>query len=231
MMEKPSRIGLFGGTFNPVHYGHLRAAREAVEALCLERLVLIPAAQPPHKLPGDVAPAPARLEMLHRATVNCPDFDVSDVELQRNGLSYSIDTLAVLQTRLPAASQLYWIMGLDAFLEIHTWKAWQELLDRVALVILDRPQPYLTPAQDATRMIQVWLQQHFPNQYVYQGAASSGWSCFQRVGCPSLGLLTITRLDISATRIRHLIRQGRSIQFLVPPSVAAYIQDQGLYHP
>ncbi len=224
------RVGLFGGTFNPIHYGHLRAAREVAEALQLDRLYLIPVSQPPHKPPKEIAPASERLEMLRLATVNCPDFVVSEIEVARGGLSYSIDTLQAFQSRLddaarPKNQNCIWIIGTDAFLEIHTWKSWRTLVRTCAFAVMQRPDAGAGFATHPQKVLADYLQQHFEKPYHYDSRRTR-FTCADR---PPVCLVKITMFDISATMIRALVRNGRSIQFLVPPAVAHHIQTRGLY--
>ena len=122
------RFGLFGGTYNPVHIGHLRAALEVKEGFSLDEVFLIPAALPPHKMPGEVADADDRLHMLSLALEDAPGLTISDVELKRSGPSYTIDTVQHFKRNAPDQFQIYLIMGMDAFLEIDTWKSYDELL-------------------------------------------------------------------------------------------------------
>ncbi len=134
------RFGLFGGTFNPVHLGHLRAALEVKEGFELEKIFLIPAALPPHKIPGEVADGGDRLHILNLALEDTPGLSVSDVELTRSGPSYTIDTVHHFKRTLPEKSQIYLIMGLDAFLEINSWKSYEELLVQIPIIVINRPQ-------------------------------------------------------------------------------------------
>ena len=114
------RIGLFGGTYNPIHFGHLRAATEVREAFELDRVILIPAAQPPHKRAGNLAPSEDRLKMVRLAVENDPALEISDVEIRRSGPSYTFDTIQHFKEKLAADAQIYLILGLDAVLEIDT---------------------------------------------------------------------------------------------------------------
>jgi nicotinate-nucleotide adenylyltransferase len=134
------RIGLFGGTFNPVHLGHLRAAVEVRQGFELDEIFLVPAALPPHKIPGDVAASADRLNMLNLALGADSGLKVSDVELNRSGPSYTIDTVQHFKQTLPAESRLFLIMGLDAFLEIDTWKSYRKLLTQIPLIVINRPR-------------------------------------------------------------------------------------------
>jgi nicotinate-nucleotide adenylyltransferase len=132
-------IGLFGGTFNPVHLGHLRAAVEVREGFELDEIFLIPAALPPHKVSGEVAASADRLHMLNLALGADAGLKVSNVELNRSGPSYTIDTVHYFKQTLPAETRLHLIMGLDAFLEIDTWKSYRELLAQIPLIVINRP--------------------------------------------------------------------------------------------
>ncbi|HSM73080.1 MAG TPA: nicotinate (nicotinamide) nucleotide adenylyltransferase, partial [Desulfobacterales bacterium] len=118
-----NRIGLFGGTFNPIHLGHLRSAQEVLEAFDLQRILLIPSALPPHKEPEFLANAADRLAMIRQATLGHTGLSVSDVEITRPGPSYTIDTVRFFKRSLPADTRLFLVVGLDAFLEIDSWKA------------------------------------------------------------------------------------------------------------
>ena len=133
------RIGLFGGTFNPIHNGHLWAALEVKSGFNLDQIYLIPAAVPPHKTPGMVANAADRLRMIHLAIADLSGIAVADVELRRPGPSYTIDTVKHFKHTLKKGSRIYLVMGLDAFLEINTWKSYKELLEQIAFIVVARP--------------------------------------------------------------------------------------------
>lgn len=130
------RIGLFGGTFDPPHIGHLIVAQDARFGLSLDRLVFIPAAQPPHKR-GSISPAPLRLAMLEAAVAGEPGFDIDDVELNRPGASYTVDTLRIYRTRYPA-DELFLLMGADQFAEIASWREADALPSLATLAVLSR---------------------------------------------------------------------------------------------
>ena len=135
------RIGLFGGTFNPIHYGHLRAAMEVCEGFDLENIYFIPSSLPPHKNIQDVASGADRLEMTRLALGGNPKFILSDVELKRPGLSYSIDTVKHFKRSLKTDVDLFLVMGVDAFLEIDTWKSFNHLFRMIPMIIMTRPLP------------------------------------------------------------------------------------------
>lgn len=216
--EPPSRLGLFGGTFNPIHYGHLRAAEEVAEALNLSRLWFIPAAEPPHKAPQEITPFAVRLTMTRLAVGEHPLIAVSDIEGQRPGKSYSIETVRCLRERFGPAWELYFILGLDAILEIQTWKEYRELFTLCHFVVLDRP------GYDAKLLGDLLCREVHPQCRPLEGAAG-----FQHPSGYKVFFQAITLMDISATGIRGLVRQGRSIRYLLPEAVRGYIIDNKLY--
>ena len=154
--EAPLRLGLFGGTFNPMHYGHLRSAEEVCQALGLTRLWFIPAGQPPHKTAQGITPFEVRLEMSRLAVGNHPVMSVSDLEGQRPGRSYSIETLRQISQEVGPAWELYFILGLDAILEIATWRDYKDLFTLSHFVVLDRP------GYDRQRLGEVLLREVHP---------------------------------------------------------------------
>lgn len=217
------RIGLFGGTYNPIHLGHLRAATEVREAFGLDRIILIPAAQPPHKEFEALAAADERLAMLALAVADDDGFDISDVELLRSGPSYTIDTLAHFRSRLVPDAELFLIMGLDAFVEIDTWKAYRRLLQGVPLIVISRPGAAVH-GHGWQRVPEV-LSSVSDAEYRFSDAGAA----YVAPGRPPIHVLDVSSLDISSTRIRALVQSGRSIRYLVPHRVADYIAAKGLY--
>ena len=133
------QLGVLGGTFDPIHLGHLRAAEEAREALGLDRVLFLPACTPPHKVSRRITPSAARLELVQRAVVDNPRFAVSDLELNRAGPSYSVDTLAELRRGLGTDDRLWFMLGEDAFREVHTWCSYGELFRLADFAVLRRP--------------------------------------------------------------------------------------------
>jgi nicotinate-nucleotide adenylyltransferase len=210
------RVGLFGGTFNPVHLGHLRGAEQIREAFDLQELIFIPAALPPHKVMGKIIEPQHRLEMVKRAIQKNPYFSASDVELKRSGKSYSIDTIRHFRER-HQSSLFFFILGRDAFLEIETWKEYQHLFSLCNFIVMTRPgfQKFsrsplpesLIPAFRYDQKTQAWVH-------------SSGYMLFFK---------EIKFLDISSTGVRELIEKGESVRYLVPPEVEAYVREHGLY--
>lgn len=133
----PLRLGLFGGTFDPPHNGHVAVAKDVADALHLNRLLWIPAREPPHKAQQDVTPAPLRLEMVLAATAEDARFEVSDVETAREGPSYTVDTLGEVRRRFPHAT-LYFIVGADEYDALATWRAPEQILELARLAVMDR---------------------------------------------------------------------------------------------
>uniref|UniRef100_A0A7C3Z6K8 Probable nicotinate-nucleotide adenylyltransferase n=1 Tax=Desulfobacca acetoxidans TaxID=60893 RepID=A0A7C3Z6K8_9BACT len=218
MKTKPKRLGLFGGTFNPIHYGHLRSAEEVAEALNLRRILFIPAALPPHKAPVGVTPFEVRLTMTRLAVGRHPRLAVSDVEGRRPGKSYSIDTLRYFREELGPQGELYFILGLDAVLEISSWKDYRELFTLSHFVVLDRP------GYDRGQLGELLRRQVHPG---FKPLAD-GRGFQHPQGCQVLFQST-TLLDISATRIRQSVQQERSIRYLLPERVRRFILKNRLY--
>jgi nicotinate-nucleotide adenylyltransferase len=219
------RIGLFGGTFNPVHFGHLRAALEVKAGFDLDEVILIPAALPPHKTPGEVADAADRLQMLNLALEDSPGLKLSDVEIKRSGPSYTIDTVLHFKHTLPDQSRIYLIMGLDAFLDIDTWKSYDELLFKIPFIIINRPKSGITGDDFDWKFMENYVTSKISTDYVF----SASQSCYRAKNKQPVYVFEVTVLDISSTRVRNLINEDRSIRYLVPRKVAEFINSKGLY--
>jgi nicotinate-nucleotide adenylyltransferase len=219
------RFGLFGGTFNPVHLGHLRAAIEVKEGFELDKILLIPAALPPHKTPGEVVDASDRLQMLNLAVEDTAGFIVSDVELKRSGPSYTIDTVNHFKRVLPDKSEIYLIMGLDAFLEIDSWKSYQALLMQIPIIVINRPSSDNCMSSVGWELMNDYLKTGISGNYKFSELQSS----YLADGKQPIHVFEVTALDISSTRIRSLIKGGRSIGYLVPRKAAEFINSRGLY--
>ena len=214
-------VGIFGGTFDPVHFGHLRPALEVTENLGLEELRLIPGRVPPHRAAPGAAPE-ARLQMLRLAVAQQPGFLIDEREMQREGPSFSVDTLRSLRSELGADRPLCLIVGADAFLGLGSWHCWEEIPRLAHIVVTHRPGWELEPhtvagAEDAIALLD---------------RARLG-SREQLASAPAGGvwLEAVTQLEISATDIRRRQRTGRNIRFLLPDAVRRYIDDNGLYGP
>lgn len=219
------RIGLFGGTFNPVHFGHLRSALEVKEGFELDEIILIPAALPPHKSPGEVADAADRLHMLSLALEDTADFRLSDVELRRAGPSYTIDTVYYFKRTLPAESRIFLIMGLDAFLEIDTWKSYKELLIQVPFIVINRPKAGNGAHEFRWKALENYLKAKISADYAFVESRPG----FRSPTGQPVYVFEVTALDISSTDVRKLVKEGRSIEYLVPQKVAEFIKSKGIY--
>jgi len=219
------RIGLFGGTFNPIHRGHLRAASEVIKRFNLDQIYLIPAALPPHKTSGQVAKAADRLAMINLAIADLPGVTVSDVELNRPGPSYTIDTIRHFKLTLAKGARIYLIMGLDAFLEIHTWKSHQDLLEEIAFIILARPQEEYPDARQGWRILEAYIKSNLSADNHFDAEHA----CYSLEGKQPIYICDIWALDISSTKIRQKVKRKQRIEDFVTPEVAEYIRLKGLY--
>ena len=222
-------IGLFGGTFNPVHIGHLSAARQVKKRFCLDKIYIIPAAIPPHKEPAHIVDAADRSEMIRLAVLNNPDLmdfvEVSDVELRRKGTSFTIDTVSYFATILPEKTEFYFILGCDAFLEIHTWKAYAELFERVSFVVMSRPHVQHLSTDAMWETCEKYLKHRISNSY----QRSDDKACFTHEKKKPVYFFNVTPMDISSTMIRHYVRLKKDICPFVNEHVEQYIKKKGLY--
>ena len=219
------RIGLFGGTYNPIHLGHLRAAVEVKEGFSLDEIYLIPCAIPPHKKSGHVAGAQERYEMARIATSNTPGFFTSDVELKRSGPSYTIDTILHFKSVLQKNTELYFILGLDAFLEIDTWKSYMDLFPLIPFIILTRPHAGQIDPDLRQQKIEDFIKSKISAGYKYDSSQSG----FIHLEMEPVFLFDVTSLEISSSAIRNLIKRRRSIRYLVPDEIIDFIKTKGLY--
>ncbi len=205
---------LLGGTFDPIHYGHLRAVEEVRQALGIARILLIPAGHPPHRQ-SPWADARHRLEMTRHAVARHPHIAVSAVEIERPGPSYTVETLRALRSERPEAV-LAMVIGMDAFLRFDTWHDWEEILDLTHLVVTGRPG---WPAAELPEGLRQTLYQRRCDRAGALRAQPGGKILFH----------TVTALEISATQIRSLLARGHSPRFLLPDVVLDYIEAEGLY--
>ena len=199
-------IGLYGGSFDPIHHGHLIAARAVAEQLGLERMIFIPAPSPPHKTGRRLSEATHRLAMARLAVAGEAGFEASDLEIARGGLSYTVLTVEAFRREVGPATPLYWLIGTDSLGELHTWYQVERLIELCRVVTAARPgfeDPDLAPLEARIGPEQVAVLRQ--------------------------GVLTTPMIDISATDVRRRVAGGRSIRYLVPPSVEAYIREHGLY--
>jgi nicotinate-nucleotide adenylyltransferase len=219
------RIGLFGGTFNPIHNGHLWAVLEVKSGFNLDQIYIIPAAVPPHKASGTVTSADDRLQMIHLAIAGLSGITVADVELKRPGPSYTIDTVRHFKHKLKKGSRIFLIMGLDAFLEIHTWKSYKELLEQIAFIVIARPTPNYAEAQQGRKILENYFKSRLSANY----KLSAGNDCYTAQGKQPIYFSDVKALDISSTVVREKIREKKTIENWVPRPVAEYIKLKGLY--
>lgn len=206
------RIGFFGGTFNPVHYGHLRAAEEARTLLSLDAIQFLPSGNPPLKN-ADLADMHDRVALTKLAIAGNPTFSLCDIELQSAQKSFTVDTARALAERYPK-DDLIFILGADAFLDLPNWYRPEELTALIDFAVVTRPG--VAP--------EIVLQSPFLDECV--SAEPQAW---RLRGGRTAVFLEITPLGISSTQLRRLIREGKSIRYLVPDSVAAYIEKKLLY--
>jgi len=208
-------IGLYGGTFDPVHYGHLRTALEVQEALGLVELRLVPCQIPPHR--GEPGARPdQRLAMLHAALTEAPPgLCIDPRELERHGPSYMVDTLASLRRELPERQPLVLIVGLDAYLGLPRWRHWERLFELAHVAVMRRPG----------------FEPEWPPELAREQNLRQTPRAADLHGRPAglIHFVTVTQLDISASRIRALIASGRSARYLTPDAVLDLIRRWGLY--
>ena len=217
------RVGIFGGTFNPIHFGHLRSAEEVGEALALDHVRFIPTALPPHKSMEEVAPALDRLEMVRLAVEENPAFVCDPIEVERGGKSYTVDTLMALSEGSCKGASLYFIVGVDAFLEIHAWREPGKILQManfcVTLRIGQEPNDLLETARRALTGVKASLTLEQVEHNKVQIIETKMIIDFK----------SISNFDISATDIRQKAAAGASLQYLLPRSAELFIIRRGLY--
>ena len=200
-------------------------ADRVLQGFSLDRLYIIPCRVPPHKFPAYLAPAAKRLRMIQLALPADARYRLSDVEIQRSGPSYTIDTVDRFRTRIIPGAALYLMMGMDAFLEIHTWKSQRRLLEAVQPVVLSRwVDGRMQTGDDVSRM-EGYLRSRLSGDYNY----NEEQICWQQVGGNRIHLLPTTPVEISSSQVRQRIRAGKAIADLVPPAVNAYIGQKELY--
>lgn len=204
MTNRIMRLGIMGGTFDPVHYGHLVTAEGARYTFGLDEVLFVPAGKPPHKQNAQVSDPEHRYMMTVLATLTNPYFEVSRLEIDRGGVSYTVDTLRTLREQYGPEAELFFITGADAILDITTWKDSDQCLALAHFVAATRPGFSLDHLPESTRQ---WLARYKDRFHI----------------------LRVPAMAISSTEIRERVREGCSIRYLVPEPVEHYIRRQGLY--
>jgi len=219
-----TRIGLFGGTFNPIHLGHLRAAEEVREALALECILFIPSAIPPHKKPDPedpIASKEERLDWVERATREHKAFSIDRIEIDRDGRSFLVDTLRAIRDREAGCRRTVFILGEDAFAEMGEWRDPEALFALTDLAVMTRPPGQLSSLADR-------IPPAVKGAFEFE---DGGQRAEHRQAGTRIELVPISALDISSSKIRERCREGRSIRFLVPETIRERIETSGRYGP
>ncbi|MGE5380341.1 MAG: nicotinate-nucleotide adenylyltransferase [Methylocystaceae bacterium] len=194
------KLGVMGGTFDPIHLGHLAAAENARFYLELDRVLFMLSAQPPHKLDMQVTSAHHRLKMVELAVADNPHFEVSTLEMQRKGASYTVDTIKQLHVQF-AQPEIYFLMGSDSLFDLVNWYHYEEIAHQCLLVSISRPG--------------------FANEDAYQSLPLAVRA--------STRILEVPKLEISSTELKRRLKSGEPVRYLLPTSVEAYIKEHHLY--
>jgi nicotinate-nucleotide adenylyltransferase len=217
-MDK-ERIGLLGGTFNPVHEGHLRAALEVQRKFNFHKILFIPSYIPPHKQTTEIASPEDRYAMVELAVRGFPGFLASSIEIEAKEKSYSIITLNKVK-KMYQNAWIFFILGFDAFLEIETWRSYERVLEQCHFIVTSRPGYPLAKAKNV-------LPENYDDKIISLGESGSvGEDLIEKF---RIFLLPIRALDVSSTEIRRKIRQGQSVKGFVPEAVEVYIKRKKLY--
>jgi len=216
------RLGIFGGTFNPVHSGHLRTAEEARYKLRLDKVIFVPAGNPPFK-ERDAVAASHRYAMATLAAASNKDFIVSDFEAVKRGKSYTVDTFQMLRKRYPG-DELFFILGSDAFLDMPKWREPEKLTGMTDFIIVGRPGFSFGAIAGSPYIVSLKSQEGASAQ-----PAVDAYTCYSLKSGRSAFLVPVTQMDISSTCIRRLVEEKRSIKYLLPASVERYIKKHKLY--
>jgi len=203
-------VALFGGTFNPIHNGHLLIAEEVRTKYNLDKVVFIPSFQPPHKETANLADPAQRLIMAHLGTVDNPCFEVSSVEMDRGGKSYTVDTLRHFKDQYGDGVQLYFIVGADMLMELTTWKNIDEILQMCRFIAVQRP------GYDIAKILNY--------RFIASNSPNLSGEMFDNILVED-----VARLDVSSTLVRQRVKEWKSIKYLVPEPVEQYIHNQQLY--
>jgi len=208
-----------GGTFNPIHSGHLKAAELVMEKIPMEKILFIPSYVPPHKELADMAAPFHRLKMVELAVAGNPAFEASSLEMDAEGTSYSVFTLEKIRNSYPLAT-IFFIMGIDAFLEIKTWKEYKKVLKQCSFIIMNRPGYCLEDAKYVLEKKYIRDIHEYQDGQIFKDVLDEK---------PKIILFPMLSLDVSSTDIRHRFAEKKETKGLVPESVQAYIQKYKLY--
>jgi len=212
-----ARVAVLGGSFNPIHYGHLLLADDVLERLGLDRVLFVPAGAPPHKPAAQLAPAADRLEMVRLAIDGHPRFAVSDLEVRRTGLSYTVDTLQALAT---GGDTLFLVIGSETFLDLLSWREPRRVAALARLVVIPRAGSVFDPEGAAAQKVlrEIGVEGGFVHAAAGQAAPPRG-----------VVIVHAASLPLSASELRQRLREGRSLAFRMPPAVIEYVRTRGLY--
>ena len=212
-----ARVAVLGGSFNPIHHGHLLLADDVLEQLALDRVLFVPAGSPPHKPLSLLAPAADRFQMVRLAIAEHARFDVSDVELRRAGPSYTVDTLSALAA---GGDELFYVVGSETFLDLLTWREPKRVAALARLVVIPRAGSVFDTEGAAAQ--KVLHEIGVEGGFVHAGGGPP----------PARGVLIVhaTSLPLSASDLRRRVREGRSLRYRMPPAVIDYVRAHGLYH-
>lgn len=219
--KKTHNIGIFGGTFNPIHYGHLRAAEEVLEKIRLDKIIFIPSGNPPLKN-KNLADAKLRYEMVTQAISKNPRFAISDIEYKNKSKSYSVDTLSALKNLHPNA-KLYFMLGIDAFLDMPNWRQAEKLLDLTNFIVISRP---------SFRFADLYQSPYMKiNKGVLQDLDSERIDLYKMTlaNRNQIIMLRLTPFAVSSSAIRNMIKNRKSIKYLLPEKVESYIIFNKIY--
>lgn len=208
------RIGVLGGTFDPIHIGHLRAVEEVRERLNLEKVILLPANIPPHKRDVKITVAEERLKMIELAIEDNDFLEVSDLEIKRGGVSYTIDSIIEFER---IYGDFYYLIGVDSFHEIDSWHRYEELFEHANFVIMERPskKKFMGISSFPEKIREDFIQ---VEERVFKHRSSKFVFAVQ-----------VTQIDVSSSMIREYLKKNLSIKYLVPPKVERYIYQRRLY--
>ena len=210
--------GLLGGTFDPIHYGHLRAAEEMLQIFDLNRIIFIPSSRPPHKLEAEITSFYHREQMVRMAIEGNVSFSFSDVENLRSGKSYSVETVEYILNKYLEDLELYFIIGQDAFQAITTWKDWEKLLLLCNFAVMTRPGYKQKGLENI-------LPDGFASRFTYDKKIDG----YKGPTGHAIYFRHVTFLDISSSRIREMINAGQSVRYLLPDNVRNYIVKNSIY--